>query len=196
LSLLGGAGGVLLAWWLLRILVPLLPPQVSGLESIGLHGPVLAFALVLSLLVVLVAGMLPARMASRVQLAGTMGQDSRTVAGGGRIRNVLVAAQIVITLVLVFAGGLLVRSLVAVMNVDPGFSGQGVLTMHLQVTRAKYPMDTQLADYYRQLVTRVRSIPGVVEAGVINLLPFSGLRTVSPVEFEGKPDQGLIPADP
>src|SRR5262249_35082787 len=138
LSLAGGAGGALLAWWLLKGLVRWLPPQLPGLESIGLQAPVLAFALVLSVVVVLAAGALPARLASRVQLAGTMQQVSRTVAGGGALRNALVAAQIGVTLVLVFAGGLLARSLVAVIKVDPGFSPGGVLTMHLTSTRAEY----------------------------------------------------------
>ena len=199
LSAVGGGGGVLLAWWLLKVLVPWLPSQLPGLEAIGLHGPVLAFALVLSVLVVLLAGMLPARLASRVQLdrqlsgqlSGMMQQGSRTVAGGDRIRNAFVAAQIAITLVLVFAGGLLVRSLVAVMKVNPGFSTRGVLTMHLALTRAKYPTDPQVADYYRRLVARVETIPGVIDAGMVNLLPFSELRTVYPVEFEGKPDEGV-----
>jgi putative ABC transport system permease protein len=195
LSIAGGAGGVLLAWWLLKVMVLWLPPQLPGLESIGLHAPVLAFALVLSVLVVLLAGMLPARLASRVQLAGTMQQDSRTVAGGGTMRNVLVAVQIGVTLVLVFAGGLLVRSLVAVMKVNPGFATQGVLTMHLAVTQAKYPTDPQIADYYRRLVARVKTIPGVTEAGVVSLLPFSEFRLVHPVEFEGKPEEGGVGSD-
>jgi putative ABC transport system permease protein len=190
LSVAGCGGGALLSWWLIKVLIPWLPPQLPGLESIGLNVPVLAFALVLSVLVVLLAGMLPARLASRVHLAGTMQQNSRTVAGGATIRNGLVAAQIAVTLVLVFAGGLLARSLVAVMNVNPGFSTQGVLTMHLAVTRAKYATDPQVADYYRRLVDRVKTIPGVITAGMINLLPFSELRTVYPVEFEGKPDEG------
>ena len=198
LSAAGGGAGVLLAWWLLKVLVPWLPSQLPGVEAIGLHGPVLAFALVLSVLVVLLAGMLPARLASRVQLdrqlsgqlSEMMQQGSRTLASGGRIRNAFVAAQIAITLVLVFAGGLLVRSLVAVVKVNPGFSTQGVLTMHLALTRAKYPTDPQVADYYRRLVARVQTIPGVIEAGMVNLLPFSELRTVYPVQFEGRPDDG------
>lgn len=195
LSAVGGGGGVLLAWWLLKILLPWLPPQLPGLDAIGLHGPVLAFALVLSVLVVLAAGLLPARLAARVQLAGMTRQDSRTVAGGGKIRSGLVVAQIAITLALVFAGGLLVRSLAAVMKVEPGFSPQGVLTMHLAVTRAKYPTDSQIADYYQRLVGRVKTIPGVLDAGVINLLPFSELRAVHPVYFEGRPDGDNVGAD-
>jgi FtsX-like permease family len=109
LSAAGAGGGALLALGLLKVLTPWLPAYLPGLESIGLHGPALAFALALSMLVVLLAGMLPARLASRVQLAGTMQQDSRTVSGGGAIRNALVAAQIALTLSLVFACGLVAR---------------------------------------------------------------------------------------
>src|SRR5205814_515012 len=83
----GAGAGVLLAWWLLKILVRWLPPQLPGLDSIGLHGPVLVLALLLSVLVVLLAGMLPARLASRVRLTETIQQGSRTIVSGGRIRN-------------------------------------------------------------------------------------------------------------
>ncbi len=195
LSALGGGGGVLLAWLVLKASVPWLPPQLPGLKSIGLHGPVLAAALLLSVLVVVLAGMLPARLASRVQLAGTMQLDSRTVAGGSGIRDTLVAAQIAVTLVLIFAGGLLVRSLAVLLKVNPGFSTQGVLTMHLAVTRGQYPTDSQVADYYRGLAARVRAIPGVIDAGVVNLLPFSANNQVNPVEFEGRLEGGWVGAD-
>jgi predicted permease len=195
LSAVGSIGGVLLAWWLLKVLIPWLPPELLVLGPIGLHVPVLIVALVLSVLVVMVAAMLPARLASRVQLSAIMQQGSRTVAGGSAIRNALVAGQIAVTLVVLFASGLLVRSLVTVMNVNPGFSPEGVLTMQLAVTRAQYPTDAQVADYYRRLVARVKTIPGVTEAGVIHLLPFSGLREARPVKIEGKPDEGLIDVD-
>jgi putative ABC transport system permease protein len=195
LSIAGAAGGVLLAWMLLKLLLPLLPQRLPGLESVGLHGPVLLFALALSLLVVLLAGMLPARLAARIHLSGIIQQGSRTVAGGAGLRNALVTAQIAVTLVLIFASGLLVHSLVAIMQVDPGFSPQGVLTMHLQVARTKYPTDIQVADYYRRLVERVRTVPGVIEAGMASLLPFSSGRPSGPVEFEGKRIEGTVPAE-
>ena len=195
LSALGGFWGVLLAWLVLKISVPWLPSQLPGLKSIGLHGPVLASALILSVLVVLLAGMLPARMASRVQLAGAMQLNSRTVAGGSAIRNSLVAAQIAVTLVLIFAGGLFARSLAVLLKVNPGFSTTGVLTMHVAVTRANYPTDPQVADYYRRLAARVTTVPGVVAAGFVNLLPFSANNQVNPVEFEGKLEGGWVGAD-
>lgn len=195
LSLAGAAGGILLAWLLLKILLPLLPQYLPGLDSIGLHGPVLALASILSVLVVLLAGTLPARLAARTQLAGTIQQGSRTIAGGALLRNTLVAAQIAGTLVLVFAGGLLVRSLVAVMRVDPGFSPEGVLTMHLQVARAQYPTELQLAAYYQRLAERMRTIPGVSGAGVTSGLPFADLSPSGPVEFEGKRVEGVVAAE-
>ncbi|MGH9935630.1 MAG: ADOP family duplicated permease [Blastocatellia bacterium] len=194
LSLLGGGGGALFAWMLLKTLVPWLPSYLPGLDSIGLHVPALAFALALSVLVALLAGMLPARLASRAQLAGTLQQGSRAIAGGGALRNALVAAQIAITLALVFAGGLLARSLEAVMRVNPGFSPQGVLSMHLQVTQAKYPTVPQVADYYRRLVARVKTIPGVIEAGIVDMLPFSGGGVHGGVQLADKPDEPQLPS--
>src|SRR5215475_8245787 len=188
LSLAGAGAGSLLAWLLLKFLVKRLPLQLPGLETIGLHAPALAFALALSVLVVLLAGMLPARLASRAHLAATMQQDSRAVAGGGRVRNALVAAQIAVTLALVFAGGLLAASLVAVMRVNPGFSPQGVLTMGLQTSRAKYPTEPQVADYYQRLAARVKTIPGVIEARVASLPPFGRGYPGGPVQLEGKPE--------
>jgi predicted permease len=192
LSAVGAGAGALLAWGLLKVLVRWLPPHLPGLDSIGLHAPALAFALALSVLVTLLAGMLPARLAARVQLAATMQQGARTVAGGGAMRNAIVAAQIAVTLALVFAGGLLLRSLVAVMKVNPGFSTRGVLTMSLQVARAKYPTEPQVADYYQRLSARVKTIPGVIEAGMASLLPFNASIPSGPVVFESKPDGTAI----
>jgi predicted permease len=189
LSLAGAGVGALLAWLLLRVLVKRLPLQLPGAETIGLYGPALAFALALSVLVTQLAGMLPARLASRVRLAATMQQDSRAVAGGGAVRNALVTAQIAVTMALVFAGGLLTASLIAVMQVNPGFSPQGVLTMNLPTSHARYTDEPQVADYYHRLVTQVKTIPGVIEAGVASRLPFTGGLPGGPVEFEGKPDR-------
>jgi putative ABC transport system permease protein len=182
----GAAGGVVLAWWLLKAFLPFLPPNTPRVTSIGLHGTVLAFAAGASLLVVLLASLLPGRIAARTQLAGSLQQNSRTVAGGGIDRDLLVVAQIAVTLILVFAGLLFARSFSALLRVNPGFSSQGVLTMHLAVTRAKYPADQQVADYYRRIAARVATIPGVTATGIVNRLPMSGLTQTGGVEFEGR----------
>jgi predicted permease len=186
LSVAGIAGGLLLAWWLLKALLPYLPANTPRVATIGLHGPVVSFAVGASLLVVLLASLLPGRIAARGNPAGTLQQSSRAVAGGGQARNLLVVAQIAVTIILLFGGLLFARSLSALLRVNPGFSSQGVLTMHLAVTRAKYREDIQVADYYRRLVDRVKSVPGVTAAGIVNRLPLSGIAQTGGVEFEGR----------
>ncbi len=193
LSVAGAGVGILLAWALLKVLARWLPAYLPRLETVGLHLPVLAFAVGLSVLIVSLAGMLPARVAARAQLASTIQPGARTVAGGGALRNALVAAQIAMTLALVFAGGLLARSLAAALQAHPGFSPQGALTMQLQVTRTKYPTDAEVGDYYHRLVARVKTIPGVVAAG-IGSLPFSAFGTSGPVEFAARPNEELLPS--
>jgi predicted permease len=188
LSVAGAGGGILLAWILLTTLAPWLPSQMPRVETIGLNARMLAFALGLSVVIVLLAGMLPAWVAAQVHLAGTLRKDSRTVASSGKLRNGLVTAQIAVTLVLVFSCILLGRSLIALLRQDLGYSTQGVLTMHLAVTRAKHPSDLEVADYYRRLVARIRTIPGVLEAGVVNRLPLSGTAQINPAEFENRPN--------
>ena len=186
LALAGIGGGLLLARWMLQALLPYLPASMPRVASIGLQVPVLAFAAGVCLSVVLLASLLPGRIAARSHPAGALQQSSRSVTGGMRTRNLLVVAQITITLVLLFGGSLFARSFSALLRVNPGFRTQGVLTMHLAVTRAKYPEDARVADYYRRIVGRVRSIPGVTAAGIVNRLPFSGIAQTGGVEFEGR----------
>jgi putative ABC transport system permease protein len=89
-------------------------------------------------------------------------------------------------LILLFGGILFARSFAELLGVNPGFSGDGVLTLHLAVTRAKYREDERIADYYRRILERVRSIPGVTAAGIVNRLPLSGIAQTGGIEFEGR----------
>ncbi len=192
LSVAGIAGGVALAWALVQGLRAWLPATMPRAEAIALHAPVLAFAAAVSLIVVLLAAMLPALLAGRTQLASAMRASSRSVTGGGRVRQWLVAAQIAVTLAILFGGGLLARSLTAQLAVRPGFETEGVLTMQIAVTRARYPKDEQISRYYDNIVERVKTVPGVIEAGLVNRLPLSGTGQVNPVEFEGRPELGVV----
>jgi predicted permease len=185
LSLAGIGGGFILAWWFLQTMLPYLPADTPRVGSIGLNVPVLAFAVCVSLAVVLLASLLPGRIAARSHSGAMLRQSSRSVTGGGQARNLLVVAQIAVTLVLLFGGVLFARSFAELVRVNPGFSSQGVLTMHMAVTRAKYREDVRVADYYRRLLERVKSIPGVTGAGMVNRLPLSGIAQTGGVEFEG-----------
>ncbi len=186
LSLAGISGGLLLAWWLLQALLPYLPANMPRVASIRLNTPVLAFAGAVSLAVVVLASLLPGRIAARSHPAGVLQQSSRSVAGGGQARNLLVVAQIAVPLVLLFGGVLFARSFAELVRVNPGFSSRGVLTMHMAVTRAKHREDERVADYYRRIVDRVKSIPGVTAVGIVNRLPLSGIAQTGGVEFEGR----------
>lgn len=189
LAAAGIAGGILLAVWLLRLLIPYLPSDTPRLESIGLHGPVLAFAIGVALLVVLSAGLLPARMAARESPSAGLRLNTRSVAGGARSRNILVVAQVAVTVVLLFGGALFLRSFSELLRVQPGFSAEQVLTLHLAVTRARFPEDEQVSDYYNRLIQRVMSVPGVTAAGLVNRLPMSGTAQTGGIEFEGRQER-------
>ena len=184
LSVAGVAGGLLLALGLLKAVQPWLPPTMPLIDTIGLHRPALIFCIGVSFAVVFLAGVLPARVASRIHLAQALQQESRAVAGRGGIRNTLVIAQVAVTLVLLAGAGLLSRSLVALLQVNPGFVSDRVLTMHLAVTRAQYPEDAQVAKYYERLVALVRDIPGVEAVGIVNRLPLSGINQTNPIQAE------------
>jgi predicted permease len=193
---IGSVGGVALSWLLLKIMLPWLPSELLSLGGVKLYGPVLAAAFVLTVTIVLIAAMLPARLASRQHLTGIMQQGSRTMAGGGAVRNALVSTQIAVTLVIVFAAGALGRNLIAVMNVNPGFATSGVLTMQIAVPPKKYAQGSEVAAYYHRLIERVKSLPGVLDAGVINILPLSGVpREIRPLRIEGRPPEELVSVD-
>lgn len=186
LSAAGIAGGLVLAEWILRMLIPYLPANMPRVASLGLHAPVVVFAVAISVVVVLLGGLLPGRMAASSDPQLALQQTSRSITGGGQARNLLVVGQIAVTLILLLGGLLFARSFSALLQVKPGFSSQGVLTMHLAVTREKYHEDARVAEYYRQIVDCVQSIPGVFAAGIVNRLPFSGIAQTGGVEFEGR----------
>lgn len=191
LSIGGVAGGIALAWVLLRVLKIWLPPTMPRTEEIALHGPVLAFSVALSVAIVVLAGLLPAALAARTHLAGALQSATRSVTGGGRLRRTLVIAQVAITLVVLFAGSLLARSLAEALTVNLGFQTDHLLTMHMEVANSKYPENRQVSDYYERLVARIKAIPGVLEAAFVNRLPLNGTQT-NPIEFENKMEAGVV----
>ena len=193
LCIAGTGAGLVVAWWMLRVMVPYLPANMPRLASIQLNGPVMIFAAAICAGVVVLASLLPGRAAAKSNPGSSLQQNSRAVTGGGRTRSLLVVAQIAITLVLLFGGTLFARSFSALLGVSPGFSDQGILTLHLAVTRAKYHEDERVADYYQRMVQRVKSIPGVTGAGIVNRLPMSGISQTGGVEFEGR--DGVYDAD-
>ena len=197
LSLIGGTLGVLVAWWGTKALVALSPPALIDLQRVSVNLPVLAFTLGLSLLTGIVFGLVPALVASRVDLQGSLKEGSRAVGGGvgsHRVRNVFVVTQVALALVLLISAGLLVKSFNRLQSVAPGFNPENLLTVRVGLPPAKYNTDQKRIDFFQQAVAQMRAIPGVESAGAINTLPFTGLYAGTGVEVDGQvlpPEQEL-----
>ena len=184
----GGALGVAAAVWTIDVVVPLLPPDLPRVENVGLDLPVLAVSALTLLVIGVAAGVWPALEAARGGLAASAAELSRGGTGSirrTRLRDLLVVAQIGATLWLVVGAALLARSFGELRQVNPGFEADQVYTMHLAIPRAKYPGDRDIAAFCARLIDRVRAVPGVVSAALVNRLPLAGGAQTGPIEFEG-----------
>jgi putative ABC transport system permease protein len=197
LAVVGGALGVLLAWWGTKALVALSPPALIDLKSVGVSLPVLGFTLGLSLLTGIVFGLIPALEATRFDLHDSLKEGGKNIGGGAgshRLRSLFVVTQIALALVLLVGAGLLVKSFSRLQAVDPGFSAENLLTMRVSLPSGKYDTDQKRIDFFKQAIERMEAIPGVESVGAINTPPFRGLYAGTTVDVDGQklpPDQEL-----
>src|SRR4030095_10482339 len=135
----------------------------------------------------IIFGLIPALKASRVNLTQSLKEGSRSVAGSAsqRLRSLIVAAEIALSLVLLIGAGLLMRSFFTLTRVDPGFDSHNVLTMKMTVPRSKYKNGVAVATFYQQLLEHVKALPGVESAAGISQLPLSGDYWGGTLTFEG-----------
>jgi putative ABC transport system permease protein len=178
LSLAAGALGVLGAIAGVRGLVALAPPELPRLESVSVSLPVLGFALLVSTVVAGGLGAFTAARATAVRVSETLvhgGRGQAGSAGAQRVGRVIVAAQIAITLVLAVGAGLFARSLVKVLEVDPGFRVEQVLTMDVALPWRDDPAaKAGQARFFADLLDRLGRVPGVRLAGATGGLPMDG----------------------
>ena len=175
LSLAGGAAGVALAYALLHASVRLMPLDVPRIEGASIDGRVLLFDLFLSLITGLLFGALPAWRLARSAPAQALREGSRSVAGGrgqNRVHNALVIAQTAIGLVLLVGSGLLIRSFIHILGVDPGFDPKHVITARVRTSFDRADRDKRYA-FYDQLLQRLSALPGVQSASAGWPLPMS-----------------------
>jgi predicted permease len=174
---IGGALGLLLAGWCLRTLILIGPRDIPRLTEATLDIPVLLFATVISVAVGLLAGLVPVLNAGKVDLTIAFKEGSPT-AGTGRpgqvFRSALVIAEIAITLMLAFASGLLVRSLIAAQHADTGFDPKNLLAIDLQLPESRYSSDDSVREYYGQLSQNLRAEPGIQDVGLVMCPPGGG----------------------
>ncbi len=172
LAILAGLVGTVLALWLQRLIILFMPLDSLGIREIGMSAPMLGFALVASFATAVVFGVGPALTASRANPAATLNSGLRTSAHGGatRIRSGLVVLQVALTVVLIAASGLLLRSFVRLQSVDVGFDTENVLTARVQISSSEYDA-AERTQFYRSLLERIRAIPGVEAASAISHIP-------------------------
>lgn len=177
LSLVGGAVGLALAVWVVRALVLLMPKDTPRLEEIKLDYRVILFTLGTSLLTGIIFGLAPAFQAARTNLNDVLKEAGRS--GGDtsrrlRLRNLLVISEFALSLVLLIGAGLMIKSLLRLQEVKPGFEPAHLLTMRITLPSTKYENFNQSRAFFEQLFDRLGARPDVESAGAINLLPFGG----------------------
>ncbi len=188
LSLIGGVLGILLGWSSLHFLTSLLQRRLPQAIAIHLDGRILVLALLLSLATGLVFGMAPVLQLIRGNLHDRLKQGGRQTAGGGqRLRQVLVVGEIAISLVLLAAAGLLLRSMVSLLNVDKGFNSHHVITMAVRPSPVRYKDPKTEILYLQRILESVNSLPGVQSAGWVYTLPLTGNSTNGGIKIEGHP---------
>lgn len=174
-SLLGGAAGLFLAWWGLEALLKVNPVALP-VNPVGLDLRVLLFAVVLSISTGILFGIVPALQLTRTGVAGFLSSGGRSTSGAvqRRIRSAFVVCQIALSVVLLIGAGLLVRSFQSLLSVQPGFRTDNLLTMEYRLPRNIYTTPEKQWGFHRRMLEEVRQVPGVVAAGLIQGLPFSG----------------------
>jgi putative ABC transport system permease protein len=197
LALLGSVLGLLLASWGTRALVALYPSALPRPEAIGLDGRVLAYTLGLALASGLLFGLFPALHDPGAHLNDALKEGGRAMAGGGRgrlARQVLALTEVALALVLLVMAGILLRSFSRLSAVDPGFRPAGLLTLDLSPAEHKYPEPAQVANLYRELLARVKALPGVGQAATVFPLPLSGRNYFLAFSVFGRPERpGAVP---
>jgi putative ABC transport system permease protein len=188
LSLAGGAAGLLVAIWGVDLLLSLSPAQIPKYNKIGVDLTVLCFTLAVALGAGLLFGLAPALQTTRINLNESLKEGARgTGLSHRRVSNLLVVAQIAMTLVLLIGAGLLVRSFMRMLEVNPGFVTENVLTAQVLLPAAKYAQPQQRAEFYRQLESRLKSLPEVASVGAVTRLPLGALANVTSfVQIEGQ----------
>ncbi len=207
LGLAGGAGGLLLAFAGIRLLLAMVPADLWGgllrQTAIGIDLPVLLFTLLLSLATGLLFGLVPAVGLSRVDLTEPLKEGSH--GGAGRVRGLLVTAEVALAVVLLVLAGLLLRSFLQLRAVDPGFTPEGVLALPVELPPDGYTAPAARSAFFDELTRRAAALPGVESAAVSDAIPLGdipmiirGLRVEGrePLPPEQQPEVAVVGAGP
>ncbi len=195
LACLGGAAGIGVGFAALRGLLSLLPEGFLPVASVPLDGPVLAFTMAVSLLTSVLFGMLPALATSRVDLRSSMTSRGTSSGHSIRLRQALIAGEVALTVVLLAGSGLLIRSLIHLETLPPGFNPQGVMTAKASLDDARYQDPAAFQRLMSDSVAAMQRIPGVRAAGVGLSLPFERALNGGEMLHDGPRAEKMIGSD-
>jgi putative ABC transport system permease protein len=190
LALIAGAGGLLLTYSGLRLLIVFSPATMPYLKETNIDPRVLGFTLAVSLLTGPVFGLFPALRASKPNLEESLKEGSRGTssgAGSQRVRSLLVVSEISLALVLLVGAGLMIKSFLRLQATEPGFNAKNVLTMLIRLNTTTYAEADQRVRFFKQVLERVERLPGVEAAGGIDSPPFGGNTFVMDFQIQGHP---------
>jgi predicted permease len=189
LALTGGALGVLIAIWGMRVLLASAPSEITHFGTIQIDSSVLMFAFIISVFTGVAFGLAPALQSSAMNLVETLKEGARGTSEGahrGAVRRLLVASEFALAVVLLAGAGLMIRTFAALQAIDPGFNPHHLLTMVVSVAGAQDANNNRAA-FYEQALDRIRALPGVTSVGAINHLPLAGDVWGIPFFIEGQP---------
>jgi putative ABC transport system permease protein len=176
IALIGGTGGLLIAYWGLFALLKL-PQNFVNAEEATLDTRVLLFALGVSVITGWLFGLVPALQLAKPQLQSFLKEGARGSGEGSRwnrVRSAFVVVQVALSLLLLVSAGLLIRSFDKLLRVDVGFKTERLLTLEYRLPRTKYKEAAAQWNFHRQVVERLQEVPGVQSASLVRGLPFSG----------------------
>jgi putative ABC transport system permease protein len=189
LSLIGGSLGVALAVWGTNALLAASPKNLLDLNSVALNLRVLTFAVAATLLAGLLFGFLPSYLSAHSRISETLKQGGRGSSANRRAfaRNMFVVAQLALALVLLTGSGLLIRSFVRLIAVEPGFDTTHLLTFKVSLPHSKYGTDPLCLAFFQQLLARISAVPGVRSVTAESFPPLTGLGAATAVHILSQP---------
>ncbi len=188
LAFLGGLLGLALAFAGIRAMTTLIPMALQSGGGASLNGTVLLFAASVVVLSAFSFGLVPAMQLTKPELQSDLKEGGRAVSSGSgqsRLRGALAIAEISVALILLVGAGLMTRSLYRLLSVDPGFHTDHILTMEINLRTAQYSKDPAIRNFWRQVLDRVRSLPGVQTAALGTVVPLTDSHSRSDITVEG-----------
>jgi putative ABC transport system permease protein len=194
LSSIGAGFGFVFAKWVTPLLVRWAPRDTPRITEVTTDWRLVVFTMAAAVICGVIVGLMPGLGASRISVREAIGEGGRASSDGRRkVRAALVVAEVALAVVLAIGAGLLTRSFISVLNVDPGFRADHLLTMGLEV-RGGYNTDEKRVALYRSLFERLEAIPGVIAVGATTRLPLGGANSTTQVAVEGRvPPDGQWP---